>query len=483
MDKAKREHRQLEYLATARRLVQRYLEETGLSAEAARKGLVYTRGEWANYHRFTHLPEEEEEYRTALIVTPGAPPVPDLLTWVQPHVAELESREVDLGDGFSRTEAPDRYELAIALTVLAGEEAQQRAEDAEHRAAEAERRLAHRPGLRIGARAVKAYTIRQGDYVTALRALRSSRRITKEARRLLERRELLALRGDELLVAAGLLEIARQNGALRPFGPARARMGGVVFDARLVVDRPRIEEFGRLIGFLPGPDGRIAREARRRIEAAEISLSGAARPIVVESVEMRGKKRISTWEIVEDVPIRKSTQADGHEVLELHGSLALGYWWGHILISPRRWEEARQAIGARYTDDAMKWADVYFRRLVLGVQSEHQRKGTPPAQLASGLPKRLLISTLLEELELEDYRKKRGSAMTAERLEKVLDFCVAAGSLVAWKRDGAAAYAVTLPHPVEVKPPEDAALAQLRLLPESAGVMGEAAGNGASRGK
>jgi hypothetical protein len=357
--------------------------------------------------------------------------------------------------------------LGFGLERLAREDAERQLEEANRRAEEAEKKLAEATRvlpLRIGTRAVKAHTARKSDYVEALRALRKNRQITAADRRLLEREEPIALRGDELLVSAGLLEVARRDGALRPFGPARARMGGIVFDARLVVDEPSLEQFARLIGFQAGTNGRIAPADRRRIEEAITRLSGDVRPIVVESVEMRGKTRVSEFQIVQDVPVRRTTYADGRRVLELHGSLALGYWWGHILLSPQRWEEARKAIGARYTDDAMKWADVYFRRLVLAVANEHKRKKTPLEELAAGLPKRLKTAGLLEELELEGYRAKEGATKTAQRLEKIFDFCIAANSLQTWRPDGSAHYMMTLPHPVEVTP-EDARTVQEEIFP------------------
>jgi hypothetical protein len=357
--------------------------------------------------------------------------------------------------------------LGFELERLAREDAERQLEEANRRADELERKLAEATKvlpLRIGSRAVKALTARKSDYVGALRALRKNKQITAAERRLLEREEPIALRGDELLVSAGLLEIARQNGALRPFGPARARMGGIVFDARLVIDEPSLEQFARLVGFQAGTNGRIAPADRRRIEEAITRLSGDVRPIVVESVEMHGKTRVPEFQIVQDVPVRRTTYADGRRVLEIHGSLALGYWWGHILLSPQRWEEARKAIGARYTDDAMKWADVYFRRLVLAVANEHKRKKTPLAELAAGLPKRLKTAGLLEELELEKYRDKKGPKDTATRLAKIFDFCIAAGSLQAWKPDGAAHYMVTLPQPVEVTP-EDVRAVQVEIFP------------------
>jgi hypothetical protein len=394
------------------------------------------------------LPVEHYAQERAKLLTDSAgnrQPTPREWLTAQGQESALEA----LGFGLDRLDTERRLE-----------EANRRADEAERKLAEATKALP----LRIGTRAVKAHTARKSDYVEALRALRKNRQITAADRRLLEREEPIALRGDELLVSAGLLEVARRDGALRPFGPARARMGGIVFDARLVVDEPSLEQFARLIGFQAGTNGRISPADRRRIEEAITRLSGDVRPIVVESVEMRGKTRVSEFQIVQDVPVRRTTYADGRRVLEIHGSLALGYWWGHILLSPQRWEEARKAIGARYTDDAMKWADVYFRRLVLAVANEHKRKKTPLEELAAGLPKRLKTAGLLEELELEGYRAKEGATKTAQRLEKIFDFCIAASSLQTWRPDGSAHYMMTLPHPVEVTP-EDARTVQEEIFP------------------
>ncbi len=379
-------------------------------------------------------------------------------------------RRTDDGDPAGTVDAAAGRQIAEELAAAQAhlETLRRHADQLEQQLAEATKEIAAlavhgSPTLRMGTRALKTATARRGVLRNAMRDLVRQKKITPEERAQFERAEPIALRGEEILVVAGLLYLSRQSGALRRYGPARIRAGGIVSEQRISVQQPPIEEFCRLLGFPVQGDGRVSGSHRESVEGALDRLT-EKRPIVVETHQVVGHSKdgkpiiAKHWELTGDAPLKRSVRDDGTRSLDLHPALAAGYWHGHLQFDrlPEQWDRAKEQIGARYLDDPMKWADLYFCRLAIAVKYEHARHGTPPARLAAGLPKRLKVDTLLEELELEAYRKKKGPKDTAARLAKVLNFCVARGSLVSWVGDGVSHYDVVLPNPsIQEGDPED----------------------------
>lgn len=390
--------------------------------------------------------------RLAELLTVGGVRHPDPWTWLEPRIGGL---------------LDPYYPASVALERLAREEAEQRADAAEQELGRAPSLLP----LRIGTRALKTATARRRDFRDAVRSLARTQKLTPEERLVFEQAEPAPLRGEEIVVVAGLLWIAQQNGALRRYGPARFRAGNVVAELWLTVEHPKTEEFCRLVlGYPTNTQGRVSGDDRKRVEDALRSLTEARRPLLCRSAERRGSKWEEHWDLQRAVPIRENTRDDGVRTLELHPALVAGYWHGHVRLEgiTRQWDDARRAIGARYLDDQMRWADLYFRQLAIGVQGQCignalKAIGAPRkvdagedwpawrrralALVPEAMEKRISTRTILERLELEAYRQKKGPADTRKRLGKIFDFCRATGSISTWAPDGSC-YTFGLPRPV-----------------------------------
>jgi hypothetical protein len=332
------------------------------------------------------------------------------------------------------------------------------------------------PPLRLPSRAYKTYVPNGTKWLGSLATLRQQGRLTAKELELWRDKRPVRLAAEELLVVAGLLDIARRHGTLRQYTPARAKVGDYSFDIRLGVDMPKLEEFGRLLGYRPNEHGRITRDARRNIEEAFESLTKGVRPIVVETVTRegrgRGAKVTRSFEVVEDVPIRRTTGADGVRRLELHPTLADGYWWGHLTLDrlPQQWARTREALGIAKLSPAMKDADLYFRWLAIGLSaSEYRRAGGAPGP--DHLEKKLAVKPLLERLNLEETRRQKGPTETARILGQTIEFAKECGSVLAWRWEGTgklpAHVVVTMPAAMADVDPERVAV-QEELFPELA---------------
>jgi hypothetical protein len=337
--------------------------------------------------------------------------------------------------------------------------------------------------LRVGSRAVKTYSQKPGaPWRDTLKRLKTANALSKQELQELEKEEPVPLKGDELLVVAGLLELARREPGFRAFGPTSARVGNYTLEARFLVPKPRLEEFCRLLGYEPTKNGSVSGGDRGKVVRALEALSKTSRPIVVRRLVRNEQQWEDGFVVARDLPVR-----DDGEHYALHASLFDGFFHGHLTFHrvPQQWDAARRAIGRRNITDEMKWGDVYFRRLALGVLAQTRREflGKRYAELeADGIgnrvarsraaaewreqkpptmEKRLKTETLLAELNLTEWRNKRGTAATRETLETVLEFARAVEGcpVVAWEWIGTGKLpgklAVTLETPDASSDPED----------------------------
>lgn len=414
-----------------RELASRYIRESGATLESV--VAVTSWGEW--------------DMAGTLVAPPSGPPL-----------VKADGSPAQTWDAWLKATYPDGGEHFVSLltglrsvsdALRPAVEAKRQHEAAEKARLEERARLIS-PPLRIGTRAVKNHTRRKREWLSILRTLRTQNRLTDDQHALYKKQQPVALTTRELLVVAGCLHLARMHGGLRQFGPARAKLGGYTFDKRLAVEMPNMkkkrlpQDFLRLLGYQPGATGVIDGGDARQVEEAFEQLTTRTRPIVVKTYSRNGAKWRESFEIVEDVPIRRVIQEDGSTRLELHATLADGYWWGHLTFDrlPQRWERARIAMGLTRLDEGTRWADIYFRQLAIGVlqgwkRDEKKRQDAGERVVGNPVPetleKELAVAPLLERFELEGFREKNGPSETARRLEQILEFATECGSVVNWE--------------------------------------------------
>jgi hypothetical protein len=334
------------------------------------------------------------------------------------------------------------------------------------------------PPLRLPTRAYKTHVPSRRRWIETLATLRQQGRLTPKELELWKARQPVRLTAEELVVVAGLLDIARRHGPFRQYEAARVRAGSYSLDIRFAIDMPNLAEFARLLGYAPNDDGRITSDARRHIAQALHSLAHVVRPIVVETWTREGSGRaakpVRSFEIMNDVPVREVKAPDGKTRLELHPTLAAGYWWGHIILDriPQQWARAREALGMSKLSAHHKAADFYFRSLAVARTADaarKHRKGGEP--VPATLERKLKVEPLLELLDLEDTRRQKGAPETARILGQTIEFAKACGSVLAWRWEGAGKLpthvVVTMPAAVPEVDPERVAV-QEELFPELA---------------
>lgn len=361
-----------------------------------------------------------------------------------------------------------REEMERTLTELREERARL-AEERERLREQLHKQQA--PPLRLPTRAAKTLSLRERDKEDALRRALNAKRITKaEYRQWMEAKAFHAT-GDELLVVAGLLHYAKEEGRLRTFEAASARVRGITLEARLPIVQPNTEELCRVLGFSATASGTVSGSQRRRVQLALESLREKRRIIVRQRVRVDEEGQKARWEnreiMTEDMLVKRSTDATGAVTLELHPCLADGYWWGHLTLHllPQQWDSASRRIGVRKVTDSMKWGDFYFRRLAVGVVQEWitgerrqvraelevlglgeqeakeelaRRMRARRHEYPDLLEKTLKTATVLESVGLLEYRAKEGAARTRKEVDRVLAFAVEVEDcpLIGWTWDG-----------------------------------------------
>jgi hypothetical protein len=365
----------------------------------------------------------------------------------------------------SDTVAPDRALLLVGLQRIAAA--------AREDALRAEAFRKH-PGHRLGSHAVRSFARSYEErHRAAMKAFRNNK-LTEEERNVFISEDATSLKSHELLVAALLLEYARQEGRLRELPAANYRFGPLVLDISFFVSKVSTEQMARDLGGQVDGAGRVDKTFRDTVAGALESMQ-AKRWVLIEprlipsDEDARGKKqrgRVKGEAYAENAPLLvDSTDADGNRAWKVHPALALGYHRAAVYIDRAAWQRGQAHIGARYLDEAFTRADVYFRMLAPAVFKERQDNGDEVTAEA-GVSKRLRTATLLDRFGLYDSAK-RGQTEVAKRLEKLLGFCIGAGSVIAWerwestpRRKGAApelkGYTVRLPVPAgqEAEPPE-----------------------------
>lgn len=412
-------------------------------------------------------PEELAERITARLTRADGSVAPAPAAWCTRQGVTLERLEVALF--VVRHEKMDR-ELA------------EYREERERLRQENERlRKQQAPPLRLPTKAARTLSLRPRDKEDVLRRARAAKRLSKAEYTQWMAEKTFHATGDELLVVAGLLHYAREEGRLRTFEAASARVQGITLETRLPIVRPTVEELARLLGYPTTASGTVSGSHRRRVEAALQTLTRTVRPIIVrQRVRTEEGERVR-WEdhdlLSRDVLVKESKDPTGASTFDLHPALANGYWWGHLTLHnlPKQWEAAAGRIGARKTTDPMKWGDFYFRRLVLGVigewaksegnriKAELEAQGLGEQEVKTErarrmrqrrreypelLEKTLKTATVLESLDLQDHREKQGPASTRKEVERVLRFAVEVEDcpLVGWAWEGSG----TLPGSIRV---------------------------------
>lgn len=394
--------------------------------------------------------------REQLTNADGAP-VATWREWLAERMAAGETHDSgDLFDGLHAT----RVELLKArLATVQHELALERAKT-EH--------LTKRRGHRLGSHAVRSLTRSYEERSkAALKAFRNNK-LTKAERDLFISDDATSLKGDELLVAALLLEYARQEGQLRDLPAANYRFGPLVLDIAFFVSKVSVEEMARDLGGAIDEAGRVDKTFRDTVAAALESLQTPRLVLVEPRVIMSDedasgkKRRVKGDAYIETAPLlTETTDPDGERAWKVHPALALGYHRAAVYIDRAAWKRGQAHVGARYLDDAFTRADVYFRMLAPAAQKERQDNGDE-LNPETGVSKKLRTTTLLDRFGIQDT-VGRGQTHVAKRLEKLLGFCIGAGSVLAWERwEGAPrrkggapelkGYTVRLPIPAAEEP-------------------------------
>lgn len=331
------------------------------------------------------------------------------------------------------------------------------------------------PKLRLPTKAARTLSLRPRDKADALKRLKKRKEITAAEYRQYMAEKAFHATGDELLVVAGLLHYAKEEGRLRTFEAASARARGITLDVRLPIVRPPVEELARLLGYPTTASGTVSGSHRRRVEAALKSLMELRMTIVRQRVLVEEKGKGRRWETHDLLSRKALVEANvnpitGEKTLNLHPALVNGYWWGHLMLHnlPQKWDAARARIGARKATEYMKRGDFYLRGLAVTqvarwinderarMKAELEAQGLGEQKVKAELKRRmrargreypeflektLATATLLESVDLHDYREKQGPAITRKEVERVLAFAreVEDCPLVGWAWEGAGA--------------------------------------------
>lgn len=331
--------------------------------------------------------------------------------------------------------------LLAGLAATAAEAAQLRAQRADAHAAALQRELdavRARSAYRLGSHAARNLSRSvEARKTAALSALRKGK-LSKQEYDAFVADDGTSLKGEELLVAALLLEYARQEGQLHNIPAATYKMGALTLDLRFSVSAVSIAQIARDLGAELDDRGRPEKEFCDAIGRVLESLK-TERLVLVEPYEVTrhaetGKTRRTAGDVyLETVAlVSEIVNPDGERRWRIHPALALGFHHTAVYLDRAAWKRGQKAIGARYLREEMTRGDVYFRLLAPSVYHENLRVKEAFTR-ESGAPKRLRLSTLVDRLGLE-ADTVRGQTYLAKRIEKVLEFAVGTGALVAWAR-------------------------------------------------
>lgn len=332
------------------------------------------------------------------------------------------------------------------------------------RADEAHRNALARTSHRIGTHAVRSLSRSYDERKRAALAAYRKKKLSKEERDLFIDEHGTSLKGDELLVAALFLEYARQEGQLRSIPAASYRFGALTLDLSFQISAVSIEQMARDLGAETDKDGRPVKNFKNRIKEVMESLE-KPRMVLVETREAapaaaegtRKTRPKASVHIETAALLTRTVTPDGERSWKVHPALALGYDRGAVYLDRAAWKRGQAYIEARYIQEEMKAADVYFRMLAHSAIKEAGR-ANKKFTAETGAPKNLKLSTLVDRFDLS-ANEERGLPYFTTRLEKILGFCVGTGALVGWARwEGAPrrkggtpalkGYCVRLPIPV-----------------------------------
>jgi hypothetical protein len=351
----------------------------------------------------------------------------------------------------------------------------QRLLDAERRAATAEQEAARlRESLNDERQRKRRLPLRQGTaYLSAV--LTREDHVAKARRRVAERlsEEETALRKlftyqplgyAERLAIVGLAAFAREQGVLEAHPTAlSARPLADQPAGRIRMAFPGYSELARVVGYEPGPDGKIPKATRTTLERALKSLCTIPRyiaePVLVPVRNRAGKvvewtkdTRVTQalWVEASTTVLAKNLMLDLHPVA-VASMLAS---WVSVDNLAARYERARREIGRPRMLDEWAIADDYLRWLA-GVKAQGQRKqGAGEVGEVKGGERSVTAevsqATFRHAVGLRSVVRDRGERIAAQRERDALAFCQAMGTLRnAVLRPGVEGpvWALTLSHP------------------------------------